>query len=183
MSTKNISDSTKRLLIEDDGRSDERDVRFATAPYQADFPYERGEEAQVTRREFCNFLGLTSAALFLGSSGFAAKAVIDSRAETTFTPLRINGAETLPLNPGSVLAGKNQLEGHNPVEGDLAGTVNHSHASPGNLVDQFVIPKISQDVAGAGSSFGADGLRGFDLGIKRQGEETAGAQAPKRILG
>jgi Rieske Fe-S protein len=98
MSTKNISDSTKRLLIEDDGRSDERDVRFATAPYQADFPYERGEEAQVTRREFCNFLGLTSAALFLGSSGFAAKAVIDSRAETTFTPLRINGAETLPLN-------------------------------------------------------------------------------------
>ena len=45
--------------------SDESDVRVATAPYQKDFPYERGEEAQVTRREFCNFLGLTSAALFL----------------------------------------------------------------------------------------------------------------------
>ena len=98
MSTKDISESTKRLLVDDEGRSDERNVRAATAPYQADFPYERGEEAQVTRREFCNFLGLTSAALFLGSSGFAAKAVIDSREETTFTPVRINGAETLPLN-------------------------------------------------------------------------------------
>ena len=43
-----------------------RDVRTATAPYQSEFPYERDEEAQVTRREFCNFLGLTSAALFLG---------------------------------------------------------------------------------------------------------------------
>ena len=29
-----------------------------------DFPYDRDEEAQVTRREFCNFLGLTSAASF-----------------------------------------------------------------------------------------------------------------------
>ena len=98
MSRNNISESTKRSLIDDDRRSDEHDVRVATAPYQADFPYERGEEAQVTRREFCNFLGLTSAALFLGSTGFAAKAVIDSREETTFTAVRINGAATLPLN-------------------------------------------------------------------------------------
>ncbi|HEY5444149.1 MAG TPA: hypothetical protein VIJ87_06690, partial [Pyrinomonadaceae bacterium] len=51
--------------------SDESDVQRATAPYQADFPYERDEEAQVTRREFCNFLGLTSAALFIGAGGFA----------------------------------------------------------------------------------------------------------------
>ncbi|HEX7296268.1 MAG TPA: ubiquinol-cytochrome c reductase iron-sulfur subunit [Pyrinomonadaceae bacterium] len=98
MSTNNISESTKRSVIDGDGLSDERDVRVATAPYQADFPYERDEEAQVTRREFCNFLGLTSAALFLGSGGFAAKAVIDSRKETTFTPARIDGAEALAVN-------------------------------------------------------------------------------------
>ena len=98
MSTKTISDATKRSVIDGDGLSDERDVRVATAPYQAEFPYERDEEAQVTRREFCNFLGLTSAALFLGSGGFAAKAVIDSRKETTYAPARINGAEILPLN-------------------------------------------------------------------------------------
>ena len=98
MSENNISETIKRSLIDGDGSSDERDVRAATAPYQAEFPYERDEEAQVTRREFCNFLGLTSAALFLGSGGFAAKAVIDSRNEPTFAPARINGAETLPLN-------------------------------------------------------------------------------------
>jgi len=34
--------------------SDESDVRAATAPFQAEFPYERDEEAQVTRRcEHC----------------------------------------------------------------------------------------------------------------------------------
>jgi hypothetical protein len=51
--------------------SDERDVRRATLPHQRDFPYERGEEAQVTRREFCNFLALTSTALLAGAAGMA----------------------------------------------------------------------------------------------------------------
>ena len=59
------------------------DVRAATAPIQAEFPYERDEEAQVTRREFCNFLGLTSAALFVGAAGFAAKAALDARESET----------------------------------------------------------------------------------------------------
>ena len=58
MGRDHISESTKRALIQDDRPADERDVRAATAPYQADFPYERDDEAQVTRREFCNFLGL-----------------------------------------------------------------------------------------------------------------------------
>ena len=58
--------------------SDEREVREATAPYQAEFPYERDDEAQVTRREFCNFLFLTSGALLLSTGGFAAKAVSKS---------------------------------------------------------------------------------------------------------
>ena len=65
---------------------------------QEEFPYERDEEAQVTRREFCNFLGLTSAALFLGTGGFAAKAAIDARESESFAAAQIAGAETLGPN-------------------------------------------------------------------------------------
>ena len=78
--------------------SDESDVRAATEPFQAEFPYERDEEAQVTRREFCNFLGLTSAALFLGASGFAAKASFDARESVSLAAAYIEGAETLAPN-------------------------------------------------------------------------------------
>jgi nitrite reductase/ring-hydroxylating ferredoxin subunit len=78
--------------------SDESDVRAATAPYQAEFPYERDEEAQVTRREFCNFLGLTSAALFVGAAGFAGKAALDARESVTLPVAHIDGAETLAPN-------------------------------------------------------------------------------------
>jgi Rieske Fe-S protein len=78
--------------------SDENDVRAATAPYQAEFPYERDEEAQVTRREFCNFLGLTSAALFVGAAGFAAKAKLDARESEPLSAAHIEGAETLAPN-------------------------------------------------------------------------------------
>jgi Rieske Fe-S protein len=78
--------------------SDERDVQAATAPFQAEFPYERDEEAQVTRREFCNFLGLTSAALFAGAAGFAAKAAIDARESETLPAAQIVSAETLAPN-------------------------------------------------------------------------------------
>jgi nitrite reductase/ring-hydroxylating ferredoxin subunit len=82
-------------------RHDEADVRAMTAPHQADFPYDRDEEAQVTRREFCNFLGLTSAALFVGAAGFSAAAAIDARQVSVFTPTKIEGAETLA--PGTSL--------------------------------------------------------------------------------
>ena len=78
--------------------SDENDVRTATAPFQAEFPYEREEEAQVTRREFCNFLGLTSAALFVGATGFAAKAMIDARKSQALPVAQIEGAEALAPN-------------------------------------------------------------------------------------
>jgi len=78
--------------------SDERDVRAATEPFQAEFPYERDEEAQVTRREFCNFLGLTSAALFLGASGFAAKVALDARESESLAATHIEGAEVLAPN-------------------------------------------------------------------------------------
>jgi Rieske Fe-S protein len=92
--------------------SDERDVRIATAPFQAEFPYDRSDEAQVTRREFCNFLGLTSAALFLGSGGFAAKAALGSRKTETLVASRVEGAETLAPN--------SSLNFHYPTEKDSA---------------------------------------------------------------
>jgi Rieske Fe-S protein len=81
--------------------SDDSDVRRATAPHQKDFPYDRGEEAQVTRREFCNFLALTSTALFVGAAGFAGKAAIDARSEPTFTPALIPNAADMTI--GSAL--------------------------------------------------------------------------------
>ena len=92
--------------------SDEGDVRDATAPFQADFPYDRDEEAQVTRREFCNFLGLTSAALFLGAGGFAAKAAIDARESESFVAAPIDGAEALAPN--------SSMNFNYPAEGDSA---------------------------------------------------------------
>ena len=92
MSSKNLSETIKNVL------SDESDVRVATAPFQAEFPYERDEEAQVTRREFCNFLGLTSAALFVGAAGFAAKAKLDARESEALSAAHIEGAETLAPN-------------------------------------------------------------------------------------
>jgi len=95
----NLKNAIDKILV--DARSDESDVRSATAPHQHDFPYDREEEAQVTRREFCNFLGLTSAALFVGAAGFAGKSALDSRQQLQFAPSRIEGAETLV--PGSSL--------------------------------------------------------------------------------
>jgi nitrite reductase/ring-hydroxylating ferredoxin subunit len=81
--------------------SDEGDVRVATEPYQKEFPYERGGEAQVTRREFCNFLGLTSAALFAGAAGFAGKAMIDAQRTPVYPEQPIQGAQA--LEPGTSL--------------------------------------------------------------------------------
>jgi Rieske Fe-S protein len=95
----NLDNTIERVLADD--RSDENDVRAATAPYQRDFPYDREEEAQVTRREFCNFLGLTSAALFVGAAGFAGKAAFDARETPQFPSSKIEGAED--LTPGSSL--------------------------------------------------------------------------------
>jgi Rieske Fe-S protein len=81
--------------------SDERNVRSATAPFQAEFPYQRDEEAQVTRREFCNFLFLTSSALLVGTAGFSAKAFYDARQAAAFAPMQIDGAAE--MQPGSAM--------------------------------------------------------------------------------
>lgn len=95
----NLSDAIRRVIAEDEAQlSDELDVRAATATFQKEFPYERGEEAYVTRREFCNFLGLTSAALFVGAAGFAGKSALEARRTATFAGVRIDGAEALLPN-------------------------------------------------------------------------------------
>jgi len=61
MSTTELSAAINKVL------SDETDVGRASGPHQAEFPYGQGSEAQVTRREFCNFLFLTSTALLAGA--------------------------------------------------------------------------------------------------------------------
>lgn len=81
-------------ILETD-RSDEQNVRTATESHQAEFPYDRDSEAQVTRREFCNFLVLTSTALFVSGAGFSAKAAYDSQREESFAPMKIEGATDL----------------------------------------------------------------------------------------
>jgi nitrite reductase/ring-hydroxylating ferredoxin subunit len=102
----NLSETIDKVL------SDERDVREATAPHQAEFPYDRDEESQVTRREFCNFLFLTSSALFVGAAGFAGKSYYDAQGEISYTPMKIEGAAALP--PG------NALNFYYPNENDTA---------------------------------------------------------------
>ncbi|MFY9555570.1 MAG: Rieske (2Fe-2S) protein [Blastocatellia bacterium] len=94
-------DGTHVNVTPQSGLSDERDVRRAIAPHQQDFPYQRSEEAQVTRREFCNFLALTSTTLFVSAAGIAGKAALDARADTSHEPMRIEGAQS--VEPGSSL--------------------------------------------------------------------------------
>ena len=109
--SKNLSETIRRVINHEE-LSDESDVRAATAPFQAEFPYERDEEAQITRREFCNFLGLTSAALFVGAAGFAGKAALDARKSETLAAAPIGGAE--------VLAPNSSLNFNYPTERDSA---------------------------------------------------------------
>jgi nitrite reductase/ring-hydroxylating ferredoxin subunit len=91
----NLNDAIDKVL------SDERDVRGATAPHQEEFPYGRDDEAQVTRREFCNFLFLTSGALLASTAGVGAKAAYDRAQQEQFTPANIQGANA--LQPGEAL--------------------------------------------------------------------------------
>jgi len=110
-SNKHLSETIKRVVANEE-LSDESDVRAATAPFQSEFPYERDEEAHITRREFCNFLGLTSAALFVGAAGFAGKAALDARRSESLALSVINGAE--------VLAPNSSLNFSHPTERDSA---------------------------------------------------------------
>lgn len=92
----NLTDAINKVL------SDERDVREASVEHQREFPFERDEESQVTRREFCNFLFLTSSALFVGAAGFAGKYAIDAQGtELHYAYLKIEDAGA--MQPGTAL--------------------------------------------------------------------------------
>ena len=93
--------SAKLSSVIDNVLSDERNVQAATAPYQAEFPYERDDEAQVTRREFCGFLFLTSTALFAAAAGFSAKSVYDARKVESYAAMKIDGGTQ--LQPGTAV--------------------------------------------------------------------------------
>ncbi len=93
--SKDLSKTIENVL------SDEGDVRSATNSHQAEFPYGQDPEAEVTRREFCNFLFLTSSALFVGAAGFSAKAAYDAKTEAIYAPSAIEGANE--MQPGSSL--------------------------------------------------------------------------------
>lgn len=95
MSSKKLDAVIEKVL------SDESDVREAVSSHQRDFPYERDEEAQVTRREFCNFLAITSTALFISAGGFATKALYDSQFTETLPAMEIEDA--VGLKPGEAL--------------------------------------------------------------------------------
>lgn len=88
----NLSETINKVL------SDEKNVREATRSHQREFPYDHDNEAQVTRREFCNFLGLTSTAFLAGTVGFAAKSAYDATKVKNFTPLKIDDAMSLNNN-------------------------------------------------------------------------------------
>lgn len=95
MSSEKLKSSIDKVL------RDESDVRDASSGYVREFPYERDDEAQVTRREFCNFLFLTSTAFSVSTAAFAAKSAYDSRTEKQFYPARVDGAGE--LKPGESL--------------------------------------------------------------------------------
>lgn len=101
----NLSNTIAKVL------SDDQDVRDSNV-HDREFPYDRDKEAQVTRREFCNFLGLTSTAFFLGALGFAGKSAYEAQQIERFTPLKIEGAMSLENNSA--------LNFHYPNETDPA---------------------------------------------------------------
>jgi Rieske Fe-S protein len=111
MNSKYLNQNIIDEILETD-RSDERNVRAATDSHQTEFPYDRSDESQVTRREFCNFLFLTSSALFLGAAGFAGASAYESQSEKKFKALKIDGAES--LQPGSALNFRYPME-HDPA--------------------------------------------------------------------
>lgn len=94
MSSNNLENAIGKVLP-NEKKSDERDVRYASAVQQHHFPYERDEEAQVTRREFCNFLAITSTALFLSAGGFAGKYLLEASSTKNLPQLKIDHVANL----------------------------------------------------------------------------------------
>jgi hypothetical protein len=57
-------------------------------------------------------------------------------------------AEAPSLGRAGELARAEHFEGDHPVEADLPGAVHHSHPAPGDLLEQFVIPEVTDPRSG-----------------------------------
>lgn len=64
--------------------------------WQQDFPINRGDELNNSRRQFLKFLGLTSFAFFTGTLGVALKAAFEEQRTATLPELRIAAVDEVP---------------------------------------------------------------------------------------
>lgn len=64
--------------------------------WQQDFPINRGEELNNSRRQFLKFLGLTSLAFFTGTLGVAIKALFEDRRTEGLPAVRIASLASVP---------------------------------------------------------------------------------------
>src|SRR5690348_6742350 len=64
--------------------------------WQQDFPINRAEEMNNSRRQFLKFLGLTSLAFFTGTLGVAIKALFEERRDEALPVLRIAPLAAVP---------------------------------------------------------------------------------------
>src|SRR5262245_24775142 len=64
--------------------------------WQQDFPINRGEEIDNSRRQFIKFLGLTSLAFFTGTLGVALKAVFEEQRTSELPTMRVASVSDIP---------------------------------------------------------------------------------------
>jgi nitrite reductase/ring-hydroxylating ferredoxin subunit len=64
--------------------------------WQQDFPINRGEELNNSRRQFLKFLGLTSLAFFTGTLGVAIKALLEEQRTEDLPALRVASLANVP---------------------------------------------------------------------------------------
>jgi Rieske Fe-S protein len=77
----------------DEGNVDE--VK-GNALWQQDFPINREEELNNSRRQFLKFLGLTSLAFFTGTVGVALKGVFEQQRTETLPEMRVASVSDVP---------------------------------------------------------------------------------------
>jgi Rieske Fe-S protein len=77
--------------------------------WQQDFPINRGEELNNSRRQFLKFLGLTSLAFFTGTLGVTLKALFEQQRTADLPEVRVTSVSDVP--EGS------SLNFHYPEEG------------------------------------------------------------------
>lgn len=64
--------------------------------WQQDFPINRGEELNNSRRQFLKFLGLTSLAFFTGTVGVALKALFEQQRTENLPSMRVASISDIP---------------------------------------------------------------------------------------